>query len=156
METIWSADRIWLSNFHNKAYPLDTVRKLNVYETFRIRPKHLLNVLCKFNLRPVSMEYISLGKHSITEILLVNINPNFYLRFAYSPESSNQTKFSWLDVVKWHLSNNYYLRQVVGWKRFLIIDLLCFNYKYILHYFIVKTKFAKNFAENSSFSRQST
>ena len=35
-------------------YPVDTGRKLNVHTTFRRRPRHLLNVLCTFNLRPVS------------------------------------------------------------------------------------------------------
>ena len=34
--------------------PVDTGRKLNVHKTFRRRPGHLLNVLCTFNLRPVS------------------------------------------------------------------------------------------------------
>ena len=32
----------------------DTGRKLNVHRTFRRRPGRLLNVLCSFNLRPVS------------------------------------------------------------------------------------------------------
>ena len=32
----------------------DTERKLNLYKTFRRRPGRLLNVLCTFNLRPVS------------------------------------------------------------------------------------------------------
>ena len=94
LETTGTADGIWVSNFHNKADPLDTVRKFNVYKTFRIRLKRLLNVLCTFNLRPVSRECISLGQHSITEILLVNLNLNFCLRFAYWLESSNETKFS--------------------------------------------------------------
>ena len=35
-------------------YPVDTGRKLNVHNTFRRRPGHLLNVLCTFNLSPVS------------------------------------------------------------------------------------------------------
>ena len=35
-------------------FPVDTGRKLNVHKTFRRRPGRLLNVLCKFNLRPVS------------------------------------------------------------------------------------------------------
>ena len=35
--------------------PLDTGRKLNVHKTFRRRPGCLLNVLCTFNLRPVSI-----------------------------------------------------------------------------------------------------
>ena len=37
-----------------KLYPIDTGRKLNVHKTFRRRPGRLLNVLCKFSLRPVS------------------------------------------------------------------------------------------------------
>ena len=36
------------------AIPLDAGRKLNVHKTFRRRPGRLLNVLCTFNLRPVS------------------------------------------------------------------------------------------------------
>ena len=34
--------------------PVDTGRKLNVHATIRRRPGRLLNVLCTFNLRPVS------------------------------------------------------------------------------------------------------
>ena len=34
--------------------PVDTGHKLNIHKTFRIRPGRLLNVLCTFNLRPVS------------------------------------------------------------------------------------------------------
>ena len=34
--------------------PVDTGRKLNVHTTIRRRPGRLLNVLCTFNLRPVS------------------------------------------------------------------------------------------------------
>ena len=34
--------------------PVDTGRKLNVHKTFRRRLGRLLNVLCTFNLRPVS------------------------------------------------------------------------------------------------------
>ena len=39
--------------FNISTYPVDTGRKLNVYKTFRRRPGRLLNILCKFNLRPV-------------------------------------------------------------------------------------------------------
>ena len=39
-----------ISEFHS----LDTGRKLNVHKTFRRRPRRFLNVLCTFNLRPVS------------------------------------------------------------------------------------------------------
>ena len=35
-------------------YPVDTGRKLNVHKTFRRRPGRLLNVLCTFNLHPVT------------------------------------------------------------------------------------------------------
>ena len=35
-------------------FPVDAGRKLNVHKTFRRRPGRLLNVLCTFNLRPVS------------------------------------------------------------------------------------------------------
>ena len=34
---------------------VDPERKLNVYKTFRRRPGRLLNVLCTFNLRSVSI-----------------------------------------------------------------------------------------------------
>ena len=34
---------------------LDTERKLNVRKTFETRPGRFLNVLCTFNLRPVSI-----------------------------------------------------------------------------------------------------
>ena len=34
--------------------PVDTGRKLDVHKTFRRRPGRLLNLLCTFNLRPVS------------------------------------------------------------------------------------------------------
>ena len=35
-------------------YPVDTGRKFNVHEMLRRRPGRLLNILCTFNLRPVS------------------------------------------------------------------------------------------------------
>ena len=41
--------------------PVDTGRKLNVHKTFRTRPGRLLNVLCTFNLRPVSTGILYLG-----------------------------------------------------------------------------------------------
>ena len=36
------------------AYPVDTGRKLNIRKTLRRHPGRHLNVLCTFNLRPVS------------------------------------------------------------------------------------------------------
>ena len=35
-------------------FPVDIKRNLNVHKMFRICPGRLLNVLCTFNLRPVS------------------------------------------------------------------------------------------------------
>ena len=43
-------------------YPVDTGRKLNVHKRFRKRPGRLLNVLCTFNLRPVSIDKILVDK----------------------------------------------------------------------------------------------
>ena len=43
-------------------HPVDTGRKLNVQKTFRKRPGRLLNVLCTFNLRPVSTGQIHLNR----------------------------------------------------------------------------------------------
>ena len=48
IEEFSSQEKFW----HN--IPVDTGRKLNVHKTFRRRPGRLLNVLCTFNLRPVS------------------------------------------------------------------------------------------------------
>ena len=46
----------WFSFFVSilNSIPVDTVRKLNVHKTFRRLSGRLLNVLCTFNLRPVS------------------------------------------------------------------------------------------------------
>ena len=45
--------RIWDNDI-----PVDTGRKLNVHKTFRRRPGRLLNILCTFNLGPVSTRFI--------------------------------------------------------------------------------------------------
>ena len=49
---------ILILNFEQVSYvlviPVVTGRKLNVRKTFRKRPGRLLNVLCTFNLHPVS------------------------------------------------------------------------------------------------------
>ena len=46
--------RVEGSNISKWSAPVDTGRKLNVHKTFKRRPGRLLNVLCTFNLRPVS------------------------------------------------------------------------------------------------------
>ena len=45
---------ICLSGYEGRSHPVDTGCKLNVHQTFRRRPGRLLNILCTFNLRPMS------------------------------------------------------------------------------------------------------
>ena len=47
--------------------PVDKGRKLNVHKTFRRRPGRLLNVLCTFNLCPVSTG-VALGRNGLSSI----------------------------------------------------------------------------------------
>ena len=53
---------------------VDTETKLNVHKTFRRRPGRFLNVLCTFNLRPVSA-----GLHLNQQCYL-----NFFTRFPHA------------------------------------------------------------------------
>ena len=57
-------------------FPIDTGRKLNVHKTFRIRLGRLLNVLCRYNLHPVSTWTYTLTnlQLSILDLLSSNIN----------------------------------------------------------------------------------
>ena len=52
--------------------PVDTGRKLNVHKTFRRRPGCLLNVLCTFNLGPVSTGLYQFSLRKIKSKLSVN------------------------------------------------------------------------------------
>ena len=56
MVVLTKAHRIRFREEENLAnrIPLDTGRKLNVHKASRRCPRRLLNVLCTFNLRPVS------------------------------------------------------------------------------------------------------
>ena len=62
MSLEWERVGIGVSN-DMVSFSVDTGCKLNVYKTFRRRPGLLLNVLCMFNLRPVSTGFIAF--HSI-------------------------------------------------------------------------------------------
>ena len=46
--------RLHCNDSHSSSSPVETGRKSNLHKTFRRRPGRLLNVLCTFNLRPVS------------------------------------------------------------------------------------------------------
>ena len=56
--------------------PLDTRRKLNEHKLFSRRPGRLLNILCTFNLRPVSRGEADLRPlaKSITDLLMTLVN----------------------------------------------------------------------------------
>ena len=56
--------------------PVDTGRKLNVHKTFRRRPGRLLNVLCTFNLRRVSM-----GSDQSTAIATMKLGSSIIKKF---------------------------------------------------------------------------
>ena len=65
----------WDNNHLSKLSPLDTGRKLNVHKTFRRRPGRLLNVLCTFNLRPVSTGSLC-QKRPYSELFWFVFSPN--------------------------------------------------------------------------------
>ena len=52
---LWNAKKSNISAM--VTVPVDTGRKLNLHKTFRRRPGRPLNVLCTFNLRPVSIGF---------------------------------------------------------------------------------------------------
>ena len=69
-------------------FPVDTGRKLNVHKTFRRRLGRLLNVLCTFNLRPVStglyvIKYLQLLISKFTKGYIV-LSLNKYTTLAIS------------------------------------------------------------------------
>ena len=72
----------FLESFKN-TFPLDTGPKLNVHKTFRRRPGRLLNVLCTFNLRPVSSVFFA-EQLQATAFLLRLLLPQQYCIFSYS------------------------------------------------------------------------
>ena len=59
--------------------PVDTGCKLNVHKTFRRRPGRLLNVLCMFNLRPVSTGKLREGVANSFLYLLAQSTVDLYL-----------------------------------------------------------------------------
>ena len=81
---------------------VDTGHKLNVDKTFRRRPGRLLNVLCTFNLRPLSTEkgkkYSGLG-------VSINQNPDFNI-FIKSMHGKPSRKTSFLAHIRNHLKRS--------------------------------------------------
>ena len=56
-------------------HPLGTGRKLNVHKTFRRRLGGLLNVLCTFNLRPVSRGQHIVGPNEMDQCVSNTFDP---------------------------------------------------------------------------------
>ena len=74
---LWDFD--FTSGFHINS--VDTGRKLNVHKMFRRRSGRLLNVLCSFNLRPVSTGNINHCKNepfTYDSVLLRNIKAHIF------------------------------------------------------------------------------
>ena len=71
--------------------PVDTGRNLNVHKTFRRRPGRLLNVLCTFNLRPVSKGKSNMILHVSGKSQTINCHAAKSLtKFAISGYKSRQ------------------------------------------------------------------
>ena len=51
--------------------PVDTGRKLNVHKTFIRRPGRLLDVLCTFNLRPVTRGELSYSDQDLSKDIAI-------------------------------------------------------------------------------------
>ena len=73
--------------------PVDTGPKFNVHKTFRRRPEHLLNVLCTFNLRPVSTGCAFINKIIMKYVLKKNSGEFYQLKITME-SISNINKLS--------------------------------------------------------------
>ena len=67
-----------------KHFPVDAGRKLNVHKTFRKRPGRLLNVLCAFSLRPVSMGLCAASILQIIHMKLATFRAMLLFCFGHS------------------------------------------------------------------------
>ena len=82
------------ADISKKIYPVDTGRKLNVHKTFGRRPGRLLNVLCTFNLRPLSTGHETQSNygtitHSLFSWNFIKLHSiNFFLLLLASWSSS--------------------------------------------------------------------
>ena len=85
--------------FFHQNIPVDTGRNLNVHKTFRRRPGCLLNVLCTFNLRPVSTG-ILFFPDGFFSINLKPLLPFFFCYFSpvviFTTEVLTNITVSWL------------------------------------------------------------
>ena len=64
--------------------PKDTGGKLNVHKTFRRRPGRLLNVLCTFNLRPVSTQDVDIYRVLTNDHFEGNVLNKLHIQSTFS------------------------------------------------------------------------
>ena len=103
-----------LLNWNKLSYPVDTGRKLNVHKAFRRRPGRLLNVLCMFNLHPVSTgTRLSLPKK----------------RWKFTNTTLIYSNFAFLCIASVSLNKDLYFpkNQKVSWTLIMCNYILC-NY----------------------------
>ena len=99
-----------LTIFWQHSNPVDTGGKLNVHKTFRRRPGRLLNVLCRFNLLPVSTGQI-------------------HMALRWFPDSSKKA----IDVFS--IKRN--LKLVI---KLLVYAILSFTWQYLLNLIVISRK----------------
>ena len=80
VSSLWAEDVLMFtfsrtSTLSFACIPVDTGRKLNVHKTFRRPPELLLNVLCTFNLRPVSIGILLVLTHLFVVTILLVLQP---------------------------------------------------------------------------------
>ena len=109
----------------DSSQPVDTGRKLNVHKTFRRRLGRLLNVLCTFNLRPVSTGQL-IGR--------ANQWIGFYLRKNYVKKEFRE----WLNSCFKSIEKTQYFSKTISklnhyniWK---IQNLAGTTYPYYIYY----------------------
>ena len=118
-------------------FPVDAGRKLNVHKTFRRRPERLLNVLCTFNLRPVSTGWRCVfGKLLLSWdlifrkdcLLFGNWYPFFRTWNRYVPDLMMPTFSIYLDINCLHLECLYlYVFNLTNIPRRLLNEMKIFS-----------------------------
>ena len=91
--------------------PVDTGRKLNVHKTFRRHPRRILNVLCTFNLRPVSTGLLTSRYYSQIPIwyayfvFLIAVYVNIRMVLSENDDSTMTDRylcelaFNWISII---------------------------------------------------------
>ena len=106
---IWSKYDIDDRISHISTNSVGTGRKLNVHKTFRKRLRRLLNVLCTFNLCPVSTGYgdeIRVSATYLITITLINNRKNDVNEISF---------FHFIEIAKWNtreMFSNHQITQI--------------------------------------------